>query len=114
MFSAMWIDRLPLPACVAFAGFGLGAAALASVGPVVQREKTFTPAALAVQAGDTVQITNDDPFVHHLFVESADFKYDSGEQRPGRVVAIRFDRAGTHVVQCAIHLKMKLKVEVSP
>jgi plastocyanin len=39
-------------------------------------------------------------------------KYDSGEQRPGRVLTIRFEKPGEFVLECAIHLKMKLRVTV--
>lgn len=91
-----------------------GAALAAALEPlrVEQRAKTFEPDALTVTRGAVVRINNDDPFIHHIYVDSPAFKFDSGDHRPGRIVEIRFDEPGTYVVQCAIHLKMRLHVSV--
>jgi plastocyanin len=79
---------------------------------VSQKGTQFLPGTLTVNSGGVIRITNDDPFVHHVYVESPGFAYDSGEQRPGVVIAVRMDKPGQHVLQCAIHLKMKLHVTV--
>lgn len=91
-----------------------GIAAAAAVDPlrVEQRAKVFEPSELSVTRGSVVRINNDDPFIHHIFVESPNFNFDSGDHRPGKIVEIKFDEPGDYTVQCAIHLKMKLRVAV--
>ena len=96
---------------VAVAAALVGAVVAESV-RIAQRDEKFHPGAIELRRGDVLSVTNDDPFVHHLFVESPRFNYDSGLQRPGRTLAITFDRPGDYVLECAIHLKMKLKVTV--
>ncbi len=88
------------------------AAAAADPPRIVQRDEKFHPGAVELKRGDVLSVTNDDPFVHHVFVEAPQFNYDSGLQRPGRTLAITFERSGEYLLECAIHLKMKLKVTV--
>ena len=100
---------------VIFQAFGLAAAfgsAAASDGAIVQKDERFSPTTVTIKKGQSIVVRNDDPFVHHVFVEDPGMKYDSGEQRPGRVLTIKFDNPGEYVLECAIHLKMKLKVIV--
>ena len=89
----------------------LGPAA-ASDGTIVQKDERFAPTTVTIKKGQSIVVRNEDPFVHHVFVEDPAMKYDSGEQRPGRVLTIKFDSPGEYVLECAIHLKMKLKVIV--
>ncbi len=91
-----------------------GVALAAAVEPlrVEQRAKMFEPSTLSLTRGAVVRINNDDPFIHHIYVDSPAFKFDSGDHRPGRIVEIRFEEPGDYVVQCAIHLKMRLHVSV--
>ncbi len=92
---------------------GLAVAAFAATGLVVsQRNKTFAPGTIDVAVGDVVKITNEDPFLHHVYIESPDMTYDSGEQPSGKTIEIAFDRAGTFEARCAIHPKMLLVVHV--
>jgi len=92
----------------------LGGAAFAATGQVVsQKGKTFGPAMIAVKTGETVRIANDDDIVHHVYVNAEAISFDSGHQSKGETVAIRFTRAGTYEVRCAIHPKMKLFVTVN-
>ncbi len=105
------------PAAILIPVLALAAGAtLAAAGdrPVVIRQqgKVFLPDRVEIDRGDTLLIGNDDPFIHHIFVQAPDMAFDSGEQKPGRDVAIRFDTRGDFVVQCAIHLKMKMAVVV--
>ena len=79
---------------------------------IVQRDERFHPNRIELKRGQSLKVTNEDRFVHHVFVEAPDMKYDSGEQRPGRVLSIPFEKAGEYVLECAIHLKMKLRVTV--
>jgi plastocyanin len=79
---------------------------------IVQRDERFHPNRIVLKRGQTLGVTNEDPFVHHVYVDSPEMKYDSGEQRPGRALSIPFEKPGEYVLECAIHLKMKLRVTV--
>lgn len=108
------------PALVAFA---LGAAvsgvlALAShaqsQNTVSQKGRQFQPSELTIKRGETVLIVNDDADLrHHAYIDSAQFKFDSGDQEPGSKTTVRFPVAGIFEVLCAIHPKMKLTVHVN-
>lgn len=71
------------------------------------------PGTLNVKPGDIVHIQNDDEDLsHHAYVASEQFKFDSGDQEPGRNVDITFTVPGTFNVLCGIHPKMRLTVQV--
>lgn len=94
----------------------LGLEASAAIGAefeVRQSEKTFLPERLRVATGSVVWFANDEKFVHHAFVESAQFSADTGDIPPGEARGIAFTKAGTYTVRCAIHPQMKMTVEVS-
>lgn len=100
---------LSLLACGAAAPVMAEASHLVSV---VQKGRAFSTPAIVVDAGDTVRFTNEDSFLHQLFVQSSTFNVETGEQRPGQDVDIRFSVPGRFQVLCAIHPKMALSVEV--
>ncbi len=80
---------------------------------VSQKDQAFHPGQLDIKRGDTVEIVNDDgDLLHHAYVESKSFSFDSGDQEPGAKVDIVFPIAGTFTVLCGIHPKMKLRVQV--
>lgn len=79
---------------------------------VSQRAQQFAPNHIAVVRGTTVRILNDDDVTHHVFVDSPQMTFDSGEQPVGAAVELRFDEPGTFDVQCAIHPTMLLRVTV--
>lgn len=91
---------------------GTGLAWAASV-QVTQRDRAFSTAAVAIRKGDVVQISNADTVVHHIYIESTGFNYDSGEQPVGRTLDVAFPLPGTFEVLCAIHPRMKLAVTVA-
>lgn len=101
---------------LAAGGLAFGAlcaeAAFAIAPGVAQHNKTFLPGRLTVAKGTVVEITNNDPYIHHVYIESPRFNYDSGDHRPGKAIAIAFDEIGDFTVRCAIHLKMQLLVSV--
>ncbi len=108
------MPRLTLICLAVLAGLGLGAGlAWAATTQVTQRDRAFSTAALAVKKGDVVQISNADTVVHHIYVESPTFNYDSGEQPVGRTLDVAFPLPGTFDVLCAIHPRMKLAVTVA-
>ena len=107
-FAGLAMDALALAL-----GLCLGAnLAWASVSVVHQRNKMFDPGSVEIPRGESIQFTNEDPFIHHLYIESPNFNYDSGDQRPGRAIRISFDQPGEYVLKCAIHLKMQLEILV--
>ena len=93
----------------ASAGSGLGAALY----QVSQKGRAFQPGELTIRPGETVQIVNDDgDLLHHAYVDSERFSFDTGDQEPGSKTDVLFPVAGTFSVLCGIHPKMKLTVHV--
>ena len=80
---------------------------------VSQKGREFHPVEINIKRGDTVQIVNDDgDLLHHAYVDSEKFTFDSGDQEPGSKTDIVFTVAGNFNVLCAIHPKMNLAVHV--
>jgi plastocyanin len=95
-------------------GLGLVTAIEASGRVISQKGRAFQPASLVVERGETITIVNDDSdLLHHLYVESDRFNFDSGDQMPGSRTAITFSESGSFQVLCGIHPKMKLAVRVN-
>jgi plastocyanin len=80
---------------------------------VSQRNREFNPSRLTVKRGTVVHIVNDDKVTHHVYVDTATMRFDSGEQPIGKNVDLVFDHAGNFPVQCAIHPTMHLEVVVA-
>lgn len=93
----------------AAAGY-LATAAWAAEIRVAQKNRVFAVSQIEIARGDTVRFTNDDEFLHHIYVRSADLNFDSNEQAPGQIVEVRFRNAGSYDVRCRIHPKMLLVV----
>ena len=93
---------------------GVGVASVKSNEYLVsQIGQAFNPAQLTIKRGETIQILNDDgDLLHHVYLESNDFNFDSGDQGPGSKTAITFPKTGTFELLCAIHPKMRLVVSV--
>jgi plastocyanin len=94
-----------------------GGAARTQQGPtpyvISQRGRAFNPNFLSIKQGDTVRIVNDDgDLLHHAYIESDSFNFDSGDQLPGSRTDIVFSVPGKFNVLCGIHPKMKLVVVV--
>ena len=82
---------------------------------ISQKGREFHPGEIKVKRGDTVQIVNDDgDLLHHAYIDSPKFSFDSGDQEPGSKTDITFSVAGDFDVLCAIHPKMRLLVHVQP
>lgn len=86
--------------------------AAADTAIVSQKDRKFNPDRLDVSRGSIVRIMNDDKVTHHVYIDSPGMSFDSGEQPIGTTVDLKFDRAGTYEVLCAIHPTMHLKVSV--
>ena len=84
-------------------------------GPVLatQKNRTFQPGVIELAPGETLRILNDDgPLLHHAYIRSERFNFDSGEQKPGATVDIVFPDLGSFTVLCGIHPKMRMTVTV--
>lgn len=110
------LTAIRISACAAIA---LGVAAISSAGQagqvitVEQKGRMFEPTTLEVNVGDTVRIVNNDgDLLHHAYIDSGTFDFDSGEQEPGTSMDIPFTTPGTFEVLCGIHPKMRLVVTV--
>jgi plastocyanin len=101
----------------------LGAAFIVGLGTLVglalpqysisQKGREFHPGEIAIKRGETIQVVNDDgDLLHHAYVDSPKFSFDSGDQEPGSKTDITFPVAGDFDVLCAIHPKMRLAVHV--
>jgi plastocyanin len=97
-----------LSASVMLGGF----AAASGIALVSQKRRAFSVKSVQVAAGDTVKFSNEDTFVHQIYVEARTLTFDSDEQPPGTSVEIRFPAAGDFEVRCHIHPKMLLNVNV--
>jgi plastocyanin len=90
-------------------------AAVAAGAPVVvtQNGRAFHPGQIVLHAGDTLEIINDDgELIHHAYVASDSFSFDSGDQEPGSKTDVVFSVKGKFTVLCGIHPKMRLDVDV--
>jgi plastocyanin len=88
---------------------GLGSAAYT----ISQKGRTFQPSETRIQQGGTISFVNDDgDLVHHAYLETDDFSFDTGDQAPGSRIDTTFPKSGIFIVMCAVHPKMKLIVRV--
>ena len=76
---------------------------------VVQKGRAFRPAEITINRGETVTFTNDDSYIHQVYVEGL---FDSSEKAPGENLNEIFPGAGTFQVRCHIHPTMKMTVKV--
>jgi plastocyanin len=79
---------------------------------IVQNGRAFHPSDITLVHGETLSFSNQDEFIHQIYVDVPGFNYDSEEQPPGETLTIHFPDAGTFPVRCHIHPKMLLTVHV--
>src|SRR5256885_233393 len=79
---------------------------------VVQKGRAFRPAEVSINRGESLTFTNNDEFIHQIYVQSPGFAFDSDERNPGQDITETFTAPGTFEVRCHIHPKMKLVVHV--
>jgi len=80
---------------------------------VFQKDKTFSQPSLQIRAGDTVTFVNADSVTHNVYSVTKGCEFELQTQTPGNSTAVPFPRPCTAQVQCAIHPKMKLTVDVA-
>jgi plastocyanin len=76
---------------------------------VSQKGRAFRPAEISVSRGETVVFTNEDSFIHQVYVPGL---FESTEKSPGENYYQPFTISGTFQVRCRIHPTMKLTVKV--
>ena len=94
---------------------GLFAGSAFAAGPymISQKNREFQPKTVTIKVGEVLRFVNDDgELLHHAYLNSPAFKFDSGDQKPGSTFDVTFPAAGNFTVLCAIHPKMKLVVTV--
>ena len=76
---------------------------------VLQRDMTFLPALLPVQAGTTVEFPNEDDTYHNIFSYSPAKRFDLGRYRPDErpIPTQTFDTPGLVTLRCDIHEHMR-------
>jgi len=114
--NALWRVRHPLTV-VATAGALIGLGTLVGLAlpqySISQKGREFHPGEISIKYGDTIEIVNDDAdLIHHAYIDSPKFSFDSGDQEPGSKTDVTFPVAGDFDVLCAIHPKMRLVVHV--
>jgi len=81
---------------------------------ISQKGRQFHPGEISIKRGETLQIVNDDgDLLHHAYIDSPKFAFDSGDQQPGTRTEVTFPTTGDFEVLCAIHPKMRLVVHVN-
>src|SRR5262249_29564828 len=80
---------------------------------IIQKKRSFSADEISIAAGDVVKFSNQDEFIHQVYVESLTFNFDTEESSPGNVIGIKFTVPGKFEVRCHIHPKMKLVVNVN-
>jgi len=106
--------RLAVPKVAAVViGFGTLVGLALPQYSISQKGREYHPGEISIKQGETLQIINDDAdLLHHSYVDSPKFLFDSGDQQPGSKTEITFPVAGDFNVLCAIHPKMRLVVHV--
>lgn len=79
---------------------------------IVQKGRSFRPAEVTINRGESLTFTNNDDFIHQVYAQSRGFSFDSDERNPGENITQTFTASGTFEVRCHIHPKMKLVVRV--
>lgn len=104
--------RRGVAACVTAAAMAATAALADDADKIVQSGRAFHPTEIAIAHGTTLNFSNEDEFIHQIYVDSTGFAYDSAEQPPGQTLHITFPDPGTFPIRCHIHPKMLLTVHV--
>jgi plastocyanin len=79
---------------------------------ISQKGRAFAVKSVEIGRGDSLQFTNEDEFLHQIYVKSGAMNFDSNEQTPGETISVRFPDPGTFDVRCHIHPTMLLVVTV--
>jgi plastocyanin len=79
---------------------------------VIQKNLDFSPKKLEIKVGDTVTFKNEDSTIHNVYSLSEANTFDLGGSPKGKAKTVTFDKPGVIDVECAVHLNMKMAIEV--
>ena len=76
---------------------------------VAQKDLTFIPALLPIEAGTKVEFPNLDDTYHNIFSYSPVKRFDLGRYRPEErpIPSVMFDKPGLVILRCDIHEHMR-------
>jgi hypothetical protein len=86
----------------------------ASVPRIYQKDARFSPQFLAIAAGQTVSMPNDDAIYHNVFSYSTPNDFDLGLYPAGESRSVTFRHAGVVRTYCSIHESMSGTIFVAP
>jgi plastocyanin len=79
-----------------------------------QRDAHFDPDFLAIAAGETIDMPNEDAIFHNVFSFSKPNQFDLGLYPAGESRSVRFRHPGVVKIYCSIHESMSATVFVAP
>ena len=85
-----------------------------AVPTVHQRDARFSPQFLAIAAGQSVAMPNDDAIYHNVFSYSTPNDFDLGLYPAGESRTVTFRHAGVVRTYCSIHESMNATIFVAP
>lgn len=95
------------------AGLSATGGALASAAMnVTQRNRAFSTSQVQIARTESIRFSNDDLFVHQIYIDAPSYTFESDEQNPGETIDVPFPKPGVFTVLCHIHPKMHLSVDV--
>jgi plastocyanin len=81
---------------------------------IEQHDRRFQPALVAITAGQTIEFPNGDPFMHNVFSNSGQRKFDLGSYPKGESRSRVFPDTGVIDVYCNVHPEMSATILVVP
>jgi plastocyanin len=81
---------------------------------IQQKNANFTPAFLAIAAGETVVMPNDDVIFHNVFSYSTPNDFDLGLYARGESRSKTFQYPGVVRIYCSIHESMSATIFIAP
>jgi plastocyanin len=81
---------------------------------IVQKDRKFVPDLVAVTVGGSVAFPNADSFLHNVFSQSPERKFDLGSFKKGESKTKDFKTPGVVDVYCNIHPEMAATILVLP
>ena len=81
---------------------------------IITKNKQFTPQAIGIPVGATVDFPNQDPIFHNIFSVSTPNQFDLGLYKGGDSRKHAFDSPGVVKVFCNVHPQMTATIVVVP
>lgn len=79
-----------------------------------QKNAKFAPGFMAIEAGQTIEMPNDDAIYHNVFSYSRPNDFDLGLYAAGRSRSVTFEHPGLVKIYCSIHENMNGTIFVAP